>query len=397
MVLGVVEEWAYRAVVLDFGLGWRKLLNMLPDGQCDLYSAGWLWEVMRGLYVEYGVLTEDPVVLQPETYHPAAAKATSSDYQRALKVAHVSDQERVFLNRERAAKGIGPLPGGGLRLEDLEGWERQLLAIERSKQVDLTMVYDRLEAIYRKLKGQTTEQQAVKGILLRLKTFRYGQLAGMYGRGEGSLAVEDLGLPHGLVILEGGHLPEYAKAVILSLIAWHLYQDAVVRRRESIGREAQAPMFLVFEEGNKIITGIPGRASDDQRPGQASEIFQAMFRDAGKYNIFLAVLAQSPAELPPGILSSCNNLMVGQLKNPRDRDVVLPAIGRSEKGFWYVDYANFIGRMAQGQMILKLGLSQDIVKIEPMLIRPLMVAPPEPEDGEIHRRFPKERPVALAA
>jgi hypothetical protein len=200
-----------------------------------------------------------------------------------------------------------------------------------------------------------------------------------------------------LVILEGGHLPEYAKAVILSLMAWHLYQDAVVRRRESIGREAQAPMFLVFEEGNKIITGIPGRASDDQRPGQASEIFQAMFRDAGKYNIFLAVLAQSPAELPPGILSSCNNLMVGQLKNPRDRDVVLPAIGRSEKGFWYVDYANFIGRMAQGQMILKLGLSQDIVKIEPMLIRPLMVTPPEPEDGEIHRRFPKERPVALAA
>ena len=157
-----------------------------------------------------------------------------------------------------------------------------------TKQVDLTMVYDRLEAVYRTLpKAQATEAQAIKGILLRLKTFRYGQLAAMYGRGEGSLAVEDLGLPHGLVILEGGHMPEYAKAVVLSLIAWHLYQDAVIRRRESIGQEKQTPMFLVFEEGNKIISGIPDRASDDRRPGQASEIFQSMFRDAGKYNIFL--------------------------------------------------------------------------------------------------------------
>lgn len=292
---------------------------------------------------------------------------------------------------------MGPLPAGEIRLADLEPWERQLLAIERSKQVDLTMVYDRLEAIYRTLpKAQVTDQQAIKGILLRLKTFRFGQLAAMYGREEGSLAVEDLGLPHGLVILEGGHLPEYAKAVVLSLIAWHLYQDAVIRRRESIGQGKQTPLFLVFEEGNKIISGIPDRASDDRRPAQASEIFQSMFRDAGKYNIFLAVLAQSPSELPPGILSSCNNLVVGQLKNPRDRDVVLPAIGKTEKGFWYVDYANFIGRMAVSLMILKLGLSQDIAQIEPMLIRPLMVTAPEPEDEEIRRRFRKER-VAIAA
>jgi hypothetical protein len=441
LALEIVTRWKHRVVVLDFGLGWRKLLSMLPRKVGDLYSlyqggprpirwnplqmgrrippdlqldatvelmcnagrmgerqAGWLWQVMRGLYVEYGVLTEDPVVLYPETHHPDAGKKTTTGaYQQAVQMAHVSDRERSLLNQERAKKGMRSLPTGEIRLERLEPWERQLLAIERSKQVDLTMVYDRLDHLYNHLpRGQTTDQQAIKGILLRLKTFRYGQLAAMYGRGEGSLAIEDLGLPHGLVVLEGGHMPEYAKAVVLSLIAWHLYQDAVIRRRESIGRGKETPMFLVFEEGNKIITGIPGRASDDRPVGQGSEIFQSMFRDAGKYNIFLGVLLQSPAELPPGILSSCNNLMVGQLKNPRDRDVVLPAIGRSEKGFWYVDYANFVGRMAQGQMILKLGLSQDIAQIEPLLIRPLMVEATEPQDEKIRQYFDR-RQVAIAA
>ena len=44
-----------------------------------------------------------------------------------------------------------------------------------------------------------------------------------------------------------------------------------------------------------------------------------MWRDGRKYDIFLHVLAQTVSELPPGILSSCNNGFFGQTKDDKDR------------------------------------------------------------------------------
>ena len=144
-------------------------------------------------------------------------------------------------------------------------------------------------------------------------------------------------------------------------------------------------MFLLFEEGNKVLGGIGG-GSSDERP-RHSEIFPGIFRDAGKYNIFLGVVAQSPSELDPGIMSSCNNLMFGQLKNGRDRDLVIAATGRSEKGFWSRDHVEFVGRLPQAMMVCKLGLSTKMREMTPMVMRPAMVACPEPSDAEIQQRF----------
>ena len=440
LALEMVKKWGYRTVILDFGFGWRKLVNMLPDEQVSLWSlyqggpnpirwnplqigrrippelqmsatvellcnagrlgerqAGWLWEVVRGLYASYGVLVDDPEVQEPETYHPdvlenpdkdipglpsAERKKRYPNFDMAMALAHVTRGERSLLHDLRARRGMPPLPDGGVRLTQLESWERQALAIERSKRVDLSMVYDNLEKLRRRLSRQPIDQQAIKGVMLRLKEFRYGQLAAMYGRGEGSIAIEDLAWPQGLALLEGGAMPEYAKAAVLSLIAWHIYTDAVVRRRQSVGDEGRfASMFLLFEEGNKVLGGIGG-GSSDERP-RHSEIFPGIFRDAGKYNIFLGVVAQSPSELDPGIMSSCNNLMFGQLKNGRDRDLVIAATGRSEKGFWSRDHVEFVGRLPQAMMVCKLGLSTKMREMTPMVMRPAMVACPEPSDAEI--------------
>ena len=179
-------------------------------------------------------------------------------------------------------------------------------------------------------------------------------------------------------------MDEYAKAVILGLIAWHLYTDAVVRREEHIGDPASnVPMHILFEEANKVLGGVGGE--EDARRATTSEIFQNMFRDARKYRIWLSVIVQSPAQLAPGILSSCNNLMVGQLKNDLDRKAVLAALARMVTGFHDQDYIRFLGRMAVAQMILKLGVSQRPRDLEPMLIRPLMVQAPEPTNDEIER------------
>lgn len=398
LILETAREWHFRNIVLDFGAGWRKLLNALP-GHVDIWSLypagprpirwnplqigwripperqmmatceiivnagrmgerqhGFLRRTLRQLYVQQGVLTEDPEVL-------------------AGPLGVVSPQEAQIL-------GVAP----NTPLADLSPAERQRLAVERSKGVDMTMWYSALQAIYNRLPVRdVTNRTALDGILLRLEPFTTGRLAAMYGRGEGAIPIADLALPWGIAVLEGGEMDEYSKAVLLGLLAWHLYTDAVVRRRQGLGGAPQPPMTILFEEGNKVIGGV-SLATESERP-MSTEIFQNMFRDAGKYNIFLGIIAQSPAELPPGILSSCNNLMIGQLKNPRDRDVVLPAIGRSEKGYYYVDYANFIGRIPVGTMICKLGLASDVAQIEPLLIHPTRVDVPEPTDEEIYRTF----------
>jgi len=215
----------------------------------------------------------------------------------------------------------------------------------------------------------------------------------MYGSGEGTVAVEDLGLlgpeddPWGISILEGGaEMDEYAKAAILGLVAWHLYNDAVVRRRQNIGRDRPDPVLqIVFEEANKVLTGVGTTGGDNRDAGKATtaELFQAMWRDGRKYRIFLHPVVQTVSELPEGILSSCNNGFFSQTKNPKDRDLIMAHLAFSEKGFTDEDYKRFLSRMPAAMAICKLGYSQDIVHTTPFLVRPIMVPAQEPTDEEI--------------
>jgi DNA helicase HerA-like ATPase len=108
-----------------------------------------------------------------------------------------------------------------------------------------------------------------------------------------------------------------------------------------------------------------------------------MWRDGRKYKIFLHPIFQSPSEAPAGILSSCNNIVVGQLKNANDRDVAQAALGFSEKGFTDEDYKRYISRMPVGYAIMKLGYSMDPSQTAPMLVRPIMLNIKEPTDAEI--------------
>jgi hypothetical protein len=221
----------------------------------------------------------------------------------------------------------------------------------------------------------------------------------MYGGGEGSIAVEDLGLlgPEvnpadrwGLCILEGGaEMDDYSKAVILSLVAWHLYNDSVIRRREAIGG-FNRQMDIFWEEANKILNGAVQTTGDDVRASSAAavtQLWQAMWRDGRKYKIFLHPLVQTLSELPPGILSSCNNAFFGQMKNLKDRDLAVGHLARSERGVHDEEYKRWMSRIPVAQAVVKLGWSERVADVEPMLARPLRVSAAEPSDAEILQRF----------
>ena len=194
--------------------------------------------------------------------------------------------------------------------------------------------------------------------------------------------------PWGVIVIEGGaEMDEYSKAALLSLLASILYSDAVTRRREALGGKHFPPMQIFFEEANKVLTGVSGGAASDQGSGESgnpvSHLFQTMWRDGRKYNVFLHLMAQTVSELPSGILSSCANVFVFQTKDPKDRDLILPHLGRSEKGLVNTEYKRYLARIPRTYAIAKLGYSDDVFWLEPVLVRPMIIRSNEPSDLEI--------------
>ena len=416
LALETTLRWHYRTIVLDFGQGWRKMLNapglrghvdiwqlypgavkplrwnplqigrrISPDQQfraiCELFAnagrmgprqLGFMRRTLRDLYLDHGVFTADRKVLGDPHWNTVRDEA-----------------EEEAVNAWRRERGLPERKLVGAHLANLEPLERQALAVHRSKAVDIADWYERLVKLYESIPPRnTTDRTSLEGVLLRLEPLTYGEMGELYGKGEGAIAIEDVALPWGLCVFEGGaELDEYSKAALLSLMAWFLYTDAVRRRRESIGQQVFTRMQIFFEEANKVLCGVDVGATSDDQSGRAqtTQLFQNMWRDGRKYGIFLHPIVQTPSELPAGILSSCNNAFIGQLKRPQDRDVAVAHIARSEKGFVDEHYRRFISRLPVARMLVKLGYSRDIRRMEPMLVEPLKVPALEPSDEEIGR------------
>jgi hypothetical protein len=437
------RQWHYRSIVLDFGQGWRKALNwpgmeghvdirqLFPGGMrslrwnilqvpkridagryrsmvAELFAnagrmgprqLGFIRRALTELYRTAGVLTDDPYV-QGDTWQltdPVTKRTQSVPNPWACVV---DEGEKTAIEQYWIDYGIHETVQIGDRIANLDPIGLQALAVHRSKRLSMVGLVQKLHQYKESLpKNDQSSHTSLEGVLLRLEQFGEGQMARQYGSGSDALAVEDLGLlgssddPWGITIIEGGsEMDEYPKAALLSLLSSILYFDAVARRREALDGFRRFPtMQIFFEEANKVLTGVSGGAASDQgasdNSNAVSHIFQTMWRDGRKYGVFLHLLAQTVSELPSGILSSCANLFVFQTKDPKDRDLILPHLGRSEKGLVNTEYKRYLARIPKTFAIAKFGYSDDVNLLEPILIRPLMVICDEPSDREIFRKL----------
>ena len=422
--------WHYRTIVLDFGQGWRKALNWpglnghdLEDshGHVDILQLypgsprplrwnilqvpkridpgryrsmvaelfanagrmgprqlGLLRRALTEIYSEAGVLTGDP-------------KLQNGEMGCLLNNQEVEIVKRARSDNELSADDIRV----GSKLERLNPVDLQALAVYRSQTLDVSEWVERLRSYQKEFERDQATRTSLEGVLLRLEQFAEGQMARQYGPSKRSKSVEDLGLlgdggnPWGITVIEGGaEMDEFPKAALLSLLASILYFDAIARRREGLdGKRHFPPMQIFFEEANKVLTGVSGGAASDQSGGDSgnpvSHIFQTMWRDGRKYSIFLHLIAQTVSDLPSGILSSCANLYTFQTKDPKDRDIVLPHLGKSEKGLVNTEYKRYLARIPRTYAIMKLGYSDDVHQLEPILVRPMIIQCDEPSDQKI--------------
>lgn len=416
-------KWHYRTIILDFGQGWRKALNWPGmDGRVDI----------RQLYpgavrpIRWNPL-QVPRRIQPSNYRNLLVElfanagrmgprqlgfmreALTRVYQASGVIVDETNSETWDVVRdsdEEAAIGAAQREHGlperktlQLRVTDLSAHERQALFVLRSRNASLRAWVEELKKRF-KLVSDAKDQASrtsLEGVLLRLTPLAEGDMVEMYGSGFDTIAIEELGLlgekndPWGIAIIEGGgaQMDEFSKSALLSLIAAILYNDAVTRRREALGGAKFPPMQIFFEEANKVLTGVnTGATSDKDATGnQTAEAFTTMWRDGRKYKCFMHILAQTISEIPPGILSSCNNGFFGQTKSDDDREEVLAHLARSTKGFVNSEYDRFLARMPIAMSIVKLGYTQDIIEAEPFLIRPMMLDVTEPSDGDILKYY----------
>jgi len=449
-------RWHYRTIILDFGQGWRKALNWpgLEDrvdirqlypgavrpirwnplqvprrirpiayrnlivemfanaGRMGARQLGFMREALTTVYKNAGVLIipEGEDLYEDSEVPNFSRRSEEGDNQRDSYIRALCAKRMAFrkvqnLREERAinaylaSSGLPERPLSGLPVTALTDTERQALSIQRSKACSLSDWVKALHELLKKHEKDPTSRTSLQGVLLRMDPLAEGDMADMYGAGEDSIAVEDLGLlgpagdPWGVTVIEGGaEMDEYAKAALFSLLDTILYLDSVKRRREALDGHHFPPMQIFFEEANKIISGVSGGAASDQSStssgkGQVSETILNQFRDGRKYRVLSHILVQTVSETPDGLLSSCGNLFAYQTKNPKDRDLVLAHIGRSEKGVVNTEYKRYLARIPREYAIVKLGYSTEVNDMEPMLIHPLMIRAREPSDGEIQARL----------
>jgi hypothetical protein len=190
-----------------------------------------------------------------------------------------------------------------------------------------------------------------------------------------------------MVILEGGKfLDTFSKAWLLGWAGWLIYSDMVARRERQLNM-GEADLFMVYEEANIIFTGLERQDEEQSSGPNVSEQQANMFRDARKYGAFFGVVTQSPSLIPQGIRNSCNNLVVSYLSDSRDKDVVLSALARSEKGFHDESWRRFMADLQIGMCIGRFPYTFEREQQLPFLFQPQIVNVSEPSDADIAEKL----------
>ncbi|HUI87302.1 MAG TPA: serine-rich protein [Anaerolineales bacterium] len=414
-------RWKIRTVVLDFGAGWRTLLNapgleghveilqLWPDavrpmrwnpmqiGRNIAPETQWraFADVFGGI-AQLGVKRQKQELLEAmRRIYGVGRKKTEGTLQDTGGGVLVDDPEvraSEMWGRVRPGEADMSGAGAGTLLGDLSSSARQALAVQRSSTIGFADLYQNVQDKLKTVPPRDTMLTGVlEGILFRLNPLVQGAAALQFAPGLNTVPIEDLSKQGGwgVTIIEGGmFLDEFGKAFLLGWTGWHIYMDMVARRVHEVN-EGEPLLQVIYEEANKIFVKDQGSTSGDEGIGgiSATQRFADMFRDARKYKCRLHVITQAPHLLADDIVSSCSNLIVGYLKNPKDKDLVLAALARSEKGFHDEPWRRFLDDIPVGMAVGRLPYTTQREMQRPFLFKPLMLEVPEPSDEDIARRL----------
>ncbi len=402
MVYEAVKQWKIRAVVLDFGAGWRKLLNAPGlEGHVDIQQ---IWPDAprplrwNPLQIGKGI----PPSIQMDAFvdiftgvQKLGERRQKKVLRKALRQVYLDTGVLVNDREVRQDPKWGKVQPdeadlvavtAGTPIAEVPQLKRNLLAWWRSRRSDLPELYAFLERELQEVAYKRRSDFLVniyEGILERLRHLVEGSAAEMFGAGDDTLDVGDLAAPWGVAVVEGGMFAsEELKSFILAWLGWHLYMDMAWYRATQ--GKTKNMLLLVFEEANKILGGIAGPPDEE---AAHIRIFSDFAVDSRKHGVRMAFCTQAPHLIGDAIISSCNNWVVGFIKNPQDKELTLEALARSSKGFRDETWRNFLAYQRIGQVMGRFPYSMDRLDQAPLVFQPLILDVDEPTDDEIAARF----------
>ena len=414
LVYEVARHWDdYRVVVLDFGYAWRQLYNAPGlQGKVDirqLTPTGVRPLRWNPLQISRYIHPEEQMKAFASIFSTVAQLGVKQQQHRfldAVEAVYIRSGVLVDDPKVRADTHWGKVvdqaeaafagANVGDRLGDLTPDQRQLIAIHRSKSVGLRDLND--EIVSRKDALPTRDQIGrgiYEGIEQRLMSLLRGSAEPQFAAGFATIDVGEMG-EEGVLILEGGQfLGKFEKAWLLGWAGWLIVNDKVKKRERQMVK-GNKKLLLVFEEANKILTGMDAYDPNNPGGGSVSEYYEDMARDTRKYGVNLVFITQSPAAIPVGIRSSCSSLVIGFLGEPEDKDVVLSALGKSEKGFRDEDWRRLLSDLQIGMNIGRFPYSFERAQMRPVLFMPLMLQAEEPSDAQLAAELGRiELPLAV--
>jgi hypothetical protein len=407
MAYETTRKWRFRTLVMEFSTGWRSLVNapgleghfqlyqLSPGGAfplrwnpleigrhiepetqwrafCDVFGGiarlgvrrqiHDFRDVLKGVYVRAGVLVRDPDVVSDPQW------------------GRVQNDEEPIVHRRT-----------GTPIKELSAPAKQKLAVHRSKNVGLKDLYRAvLEELANLPPGDRIARPIMEGIKARLEPLIYGQVGQMFGSGEGTVPISDLAQPWGVCVIEGGdHLDDFSKTFLLAWFGWHAYMDAFTRMTRGLASPDET-VQIYYEELNKILSGISGGDDDGQGGDYMVEQMGQQWVDSRKARIWLHGIVQAVSLIPRPVRQSCNNIFSGTVKGADDRDIVVGSMARSEKGFVDEPWRRWLARLPWAQSMVRLGYTPNQPEMEPMKIRPAMLAVPKPDDVALAQLLGRE-------
>lgn len=400
MVLETTVHFKTQTIVLDFGDGWRTLLNApgLRNAHVDIrqLSPGGVRPLRwNPLQIARNILPEVQIRAFADIFTAVAQLGTKRQNHELRILLHGLYAQHGILTRDAAtvndpkwgrvqpneAQDLGLPPRANI--STLTKTQLQELAVYRSHDIGLVQLYEYAKQIANNVRGKSIQKDLVEGVMARLEALIEGEMAMQFGPGHDAPDIAEVApQPWGVTILEGGALLDtFSRAFLLGWFGHLYYLEVVIDRKQGLSR-IDTPVQMVFEEANKIF-GTAGNSDEGSSKATTAQQFADMWRDSRKYNFWMHIIAQTPSDIPEGIRASCNNLFIGQLKDAKDEDIAMAMIHRSPRGFTDEAMRRFIGSLPKKMMMVKLGYSGDRAEVEPILIQPLMVRSARPTDEQI--------------
>lgn len=127
--------------------------------------------------------------------------------------------------------------------------------------------------------------------------------------------VEDDLEPPFLQIISLSELNQDAKKILSMLVAKMYYDDQKSRAREN------KSFHLIIDEAHNVLMSQMTREQDSWSDYRL-DLFEEIIKEGRKYNFFLTISSQRPADISPTILSQVHNYFLHKLVNDRDLQIV---------------------------------------------------------------------------